>query len=132
MTHDEAALHARLLREVVEPARRRAGLSLREAGRRSAMSEASWRQLVAGGVRIRGTHVERRARRDQVLRMAHAADCLADVAGRLGASAAELERLHARLPVIDPAEQEILALRHLHPEEKLRLVALLKDLRAEG
>ena len=54
----------------VERARRGARISLRDAAARAGMSEANWRQLVAGKVRSNGDQVERVARTDQALDMA--------------------------------------------------------------
>jgi hypothetical protein len=49
----------------------------------------------------------------------------------LEASAEEVELARDQVHLPDPAEEEILASRHLLPEEKLRLVETLRRLRGE-
>lgn len=121
-----------VLRNVIETRRKAQRISLRLAAARAGMAEATWRQLVAGGVNAGGRWVTRTARRDQVLAMAHAVGALPDVAARLDATPDEVADTERNVILTDPAEEEILALRHLRPVEKLRLIEALNRLRDEG
>jgi transcriptional regulator with XRE-family HTH domain len=120
-----------LLQSVVEPRRKAQQLSLRRAAARAGMSEATWRQLVRGGVTTQGQWVPRVPRRMQVLTMAASVDeeTFEHMVGALDATADEQKTARARVHIPDPAEEEILASRHLLPDEKLRLVEVLRSLR---
>lgn len=122
-----------LLQEIVEPRRKHLGLSLRRAASRAGMSEATWRQLVRGGVSVRDEWVPRTPRRSQMLTMAAAVsqDALLLMSEALEASPEEVDLARGRVHLPDPAEEEILASRHLLPEEKLRLVETLRRLRSQ-
>lgn len=122
-----------LLQEIVEPRRKHLGLSLRRAASRAGISEATWRQLVRGGVNVRDEWVPRAPRRSQLLTMAAAVsqEALLLMSEALEASAEEVEQARDQVHLPDPAEEEILASRHLLPEEKLRLVETLRRLRRE-
>jgi transcriptional regulator with XRE-family HTH domain len=122
-----------LLQEIVEPRRKQLGLSLRRAASRAGISEATWRQLVRGGVNVRDEWVPRAPRRSQMLTMAAAVsqEALLLMSEALEASAEEVELARDQVHLPDPAEEEILASRHLLPEEKLRLVETLRRLRGE-
>jgi hypothetical protein len=122
---------AQVLVQVVERHRKRSRMSLRAAADRAGISESTWRQLVAGGVNVAGRWVNRMPRRDQVLDMAMAVGCLEEAATALGAEADEVMESRTRVILIDPAEEEIMALRHLRPAEKLRLIEELQRLRDE-
>lgn len=122
---------AQALVEIVEKARKRSRMSLRTAADRAGMSEATWRQLVAGGLKVAGRWVNRTPRRDQVLDMALATGCLDEVAEAIGAEIDEVIEARQRIILIDPAEEEIMGLRHLRPAEKLRLIEELQRLRDE-
>jgi transcriptional regulator with XRE-family HTH domain len=123
-----------LLEEIVEPRRKRLGLSLRKAADRAGMSEATWRQLVRGGVNVRDEWVRRAPRRSQLLTMAAAVseEALALMSDALEASTEELDQARRQVHVPDPAEEEILTSRHLRPEEKLRLVETLRLVRGQA
>ena len=130
----EPAASSRLLHTIVEPRRKSRQLSLRRAASRAGMSEATWRQLVRGGVTAQGQWVTRIPRRLQLLTMAAAVDdetfaCMVDA---LEATDGEQEAARSRVHIPDPAEEEILASRHLRPEEKLRLVEVLRTHRGEA
>jgi transcriptional regulator with XRE-family HTH domain len=127
---DKASAHTVLV-EVVESKRKAARLSLRTAADIAGMSEATWRQLVAGGVNAGGKWVERHPRRDQVLDMARAVGALDVAADALDATPDEVEAAERRVIVTDPAEQEIMSMRHLRPVEKLALIQELEKLRGE-
>lgn len=129
---DEVMLRGEVLRRVVEPRRRSIRMSLREAARRAGMSEANWRQLVAGGLSQNGTHIARMARRDQVLSMALAVGALDDAADVLHATEPELREARDRVVVPDPAEKEILGARFLSADEKLHLLSRLREFREGG
>lgn len=115
--------------ELVEKRRAAEHLSQREAGKRAGLSEATWRQLIAGGVYQRGEWINRIARRDQLLDMAAAVGNLHDVADVIDATPDEVEAAQTRVYVPDPAEEDILAIRHATTEEKLRLLDLLQQMR---
>lgn len=117
--------------EIVEERRKRARISLRAAADRAGISESTWRQLVAGGVNAGGRWVNRTPRRDQVLDMAVAVECLDEVAAAIGATADEALAARDRIILVDPAEEEIMTMRHLRPSEKLRLIEELNRLRGE-
>lgn len=121
-----------VLEDVVEPARKAARISLRAAAERAGMSEGTWRQLVAGGVMQRGTWVPRHPRRDQVLDMAASVQVFEEVAALLDASQEERRDSQMRVVILDPAEEEIMAMRALRPREKLALLEELRNLRAES
>src|SRR5918996_2208715 len=127
---DHAAL-SRLLQTVVEPRRKTQQLSLRRVAARAGMSEATWRQLVRGGVSAQGQWVPRVPRRVQLLAMAASVDegTFERVVTALDATPDEQETARAQVHIPDPAEEEILASRHLRPDEKLRLVEVLRGLR---
>jgi hypothetical protein len=95
------------------------------------MSEASWRQLVLGGVHVSGRWVAREARRPQLLAMAAALDeeTLTSMAQRLEATDEEVASARSRVRVLDGAEEDILRSRHLAPSEKLHLLEALRALR---
>lgn len=120
-----------VLARIVEPRRRAARLSLRTAGERAGMSEGYWRQLVAKGVMANGTWVERRPRRDQVLAMAAAVDALKEAAAALDATEDEVAATEDQVVILDPAEEEIMRMRHLRPAERLALIERLQQLRSE-
>jgi transcriptional regulator with XRE-family HTH domain len=122
-----------LLEEVVEPRRKRQGLSVRRAATRAGMSEATWRQLVRGGVRVRDQWLAREPRPDQLLVMAAAVspETLALVTDAIDPSPDEVEAARRKVHIPDPAEEEIMASKHLRPEEKLRLLEVLRRLREE-
>lgn len=117
------------LQNLVEPRRKRERLSLRTAADRAGVSEATWRQLAAGGVQNRGRWVKRSPRRDQVLAMAEAVGCLDEVAEVMGAVEDEVVAARNAVVVHDPAEEEIMVSRHLSPREKLLLIEALQALR---
>jgi transcriptional regulator with XRE-family HTH domain len=121
-----------LLREIVEPRRKRLGLSLRRAAGRAGMSEASWRQLVRGGVNVRDEWITREPRPDQLLVMAAAVspETLAEVTEAVDPSPEEVHSARSRVHIPDPAEEEIMASKHLRPEEKLRLLEALRRVRS--
>lgn len=125
------ALPSSVLAEIVEPRRKSAHVSLRAAAERAGMSEGSWRQLVASGVKVGGKWVERHARRDQVLAMAAAVDVLDEAAKALSATKEEVSAALERLALVDPAEEEIMRMRHLRPTERLALIERLQELRQE-
>lgn len=116
---------------VVEKRRKAQRISLRTAASRAGMAEATWRQLAAGGVKVAGRWVNRQPRRDQVLDMAHAVGALVEVGAMMKATPDELTDTERRVIITDPAEEEIMALRHLRPLEKLRLIEALEELRKE-
>lgn len=120
-----------VLKRIVEPRRKAARISLRLAGERAGMSEGSWRQLVRNGVMVGGQWMVRRPRRDQVLAMARAVDALSDAAEALAATPEEVAEAEERVTITDPAEEEIMRLRHLKPAERLALIARLHELRDE-
>lgn len=121
-----------ILRRIVEDRRVSQRVSLRLAAERAGMAEATWRQLVAGGVNVGGRWVNRVARRDQVLDMAHAVGCLDDAADAMDATPDEVEDTRARVVIADPAEEEIMRMRNLRPREKLLLIETLAQLRENG
>lgn len=123
-------LRRTLLVNVIEPARRRHGLSLREAARRAGMSEASWRQLVRG---VYADKITRRwPARHQVLDMAIAVGELEATAATLMATPEEIQAAHHRAALIpDEAENELMNMRHLTPTEKVTLLRALRDMREE-
>lgn len=123
---------AAVLQNTVEQRRKQAHLSLRTAAARAQISEATWRQLVAGGVMAGGNWVKRYPRRDQVLDMAHAVGVLDEVAELMDATPDEVRDTQRRVIVVDPAEEEIMNLRTLRPLEKLRLIESLNALRRES
>lgn len=112
---------AKVLASIVEPQRKRARISLRAAGERAGMSEGSWRQLAASGVNVGGKWVARSPRRDQVLAMAMAVNVLDEAAEALGATPDEVAATRERVVILDPAEEEIMRMRHLQPRERLAL-----------
>ncbi len=120
-----------VLVQIVEKNRKKLRISLRTAAERAGLSESTWRQLVAGGVNVAGRWVNRVPRRDQVLDMALAVGCLDEAAEALGADPAEVMEARDRVILVDPAEEEIMTLRHLRPTEKLRLIEELQRLRGE-
>lgn len=122
---------AHVLVHIVEKNRKRSRMSLRAAADRAGLSESTWRQLVAGGVNVAGRWVNRLPRRDQVLDMALAVGCLDEAATAMGAEGDEVMEARNRVIIIDPAEEEIMTLRHLRPTEKLRLIEELQRLREE-
>lgn len=126
--HQEAV---RVLAKIIEPRRKQQRISLRDASDRAGMSEATWRQLVAGGVNQSGVWVDRIARRDQLLDMAQAVDCLHKVATEIEATDDEIASAQRRVVIPDPAEQEIMSSRFLGTYEKLRLLEELRQLREE-
>lgn len=126
-TNDPAAV----LVHVVEKQRKRSRMSLRAAADRAGISEGTWRQLVAGGLNVAGRWVNRVPRRDQVLDMALAVGCLDEAAEALAATPDEVMASRDRIILVDPAEEEIMTLRHLRPAEKLRLIEELQRLREE-
>jgi hypothetical protein len=85
--------------------------------------------LVNGGLSVNGRWVNRTPRRDQVLDMAMAVGCLEDAARALEAQPDEMMAARERVVIIDPAEEELMNLRHLAPAEKLRLIQELQRLR---
>ena len=119
-----------MLRSIVEKQRKRSRMSLRAAADRAGISEATWRQLVNGGLSVNGRWVNRTPRRDQVLDMAMAVGCLEDAARALEAQADEMLAARERVVIVDPAEEELMNLRHLAPSEKLRLLEELQRLRS--
>jgi hypothetical protein len=121
-----------VLTHIVEPRRRSARISLRTAAERAGISEANWRQLAAGGVNVGGQWVNRRVRRDQVLRMAHAVGCIEEAAAAIEATEDEVAEAERHVVVLDPAEEELMNSRNLSPIEKLRLIEQLQALRKEG
>jgi transcriptional regulator with XRE-family HTH domain len=127
----EPTARSTLLQTVVEPRRKAKQLSLRRAAARAGMSEATWRQLVRGGVTAQGNWVPRVPRRLQLLTMAASVDeeTFERVVSALDATADEQETARAQVHIPDPAEEEILGSRHLRPDEKLRLVEVLRSLR---
>lgn len=129
--HDQQQQAVRVLAKIIEPRRKQQRISLREASERAGMSEATWRQLAAGGVRQAGVWIERTARRDQLLDMAASVDCLHKVAIEIDATDDEVAETQRRVVIPDPAEQEILASRYLSTSEKLRLLDQLRELREE-
>jgi len=132
MTKTESASPAQVLNDIVEPRRKRAHISLRTAAQRAGMAEGTWRQLAARGVRQNGRWYERRARRDQVLAMAHAVGVIDDAARALGATQDEIRDATASVVINDPAVEEIMSLRHLRPNEKLLLIEALEEMRDEA
>lgn len=122
---------AEVLVTIVEKQRKRSRMSLRTAADRAGISEATWRQLVAGGLNVAGRWVNRVPRRDQVLDMAVAVGCLDEVIEAMEATPEEAMEARHRIILIDPAEEEIMGLRHLRPVEKLRLIEELQRLRSE-
>lgn len=122
---------ATALSVIVEEQRKKARVSLRAAADRAGISESTWRQLVAGGLNVAGRWVNRTPRRDQVLDMAIAVGCIDEVATAIGAAPDEVMAARERIVLVDPAEEEILSLRHLRPAEKLRLIEELQRLRDE-
>lgn len=118
-----------VVRTVIEPRRKRLRIALRAAGERAGMSEGSWRQLVAGGVMVNGTWSTREPRRDQALAMAAAVGCLDEAAGLMRATPDEVAATKALVVIPDPAEEEIMNLRHLKPAERLALLEHLGRLR---
>lgn len=129
--NDKSLDAGQVLVAVVETHRKRSRMSLRAAADRAGLSESTWRQLVAGGVNVAGRWVNRVPRRDQVLDMALAVGCLDEAAEALGADPAEVMEARDRVILVDPAEEEIMTLRHLRPTEKLRLIEELQRLRGE-
>lgn len=121
----------RILTRYVEPGRKRARLSIRDAAERAGLSEATWRQLVNGKVKSNGYWITRTARRDQLLDMAHAVGVEDVVAKEISATPEELHESKSRVVILDPAESEIMKARHLRPAEKLRLLEQLRELRDE-
>ena len=121
-----------LLADLVEPRRKSQALSLRRAADRAGMSEATWRQLVRGGVTTQGQWVARVPQRIQLLTMAAAVgeDALTHMVEAVSATEEETAAARARVHIPDPAEEEILGSRHLLPEEKLRLVEALRAYRS--
>lgn len=109
----------------IETRRKNLRLSTRRAAERSRMSEASWRQLIAGSVRQGGRVVERVARPDQVLTMAAAVGALDDVAEIIDATDDQVAEARANVTILDAAEEEIMNSRHLSPTEKLILLESL-------
>lgn len=120
-----------ILQRLVEVRRTAQRISLRAAAERAGMAEATWRQLVAGGVNAGGRWVNRVARRDQVLDMAHAVGALDEAADAIDATPDEVEDTRNRVVIVDPAEEEIMRMRNLRPREKLLLIEQLARLRAE-
>jgi hypothetical protein len=120
-----------VLVNIVEKNRKRMRISLRLAAERAGISESTWRQLVAGGVNVGGKWVNRTPRRDQVLDMALAVECLEEAVTALAAGEEEVMAARERVVFTDPAETEILNMRHLRPNEKLRLLDALHTLRDE-
>lgn len=120
-----------VLASIVEPRRKAARMSLRTAGDRAGMSEGTWRQLVANGVKTAGQWVPRYPRRDQVLAMAAAVDALEEAAAAMEAAPEEVEEARNRVNLTDPAEEEIMRMRHLRPAERLALIQRLQELRGE-
>lgn len=120
-----------ILKRLVETRRAAQRLSLRAAADRAGMAEATWRQLVAGGVNQGGRWVNRVARRDQVLDMAHAVGALDEAADAIDATPDEVEDTRNRVVIADPAEEEIMRMRNLRPREKLLLIEQLAQLRKE-
>ena len=118
-----------VLQNIVEERRKYHRLSLRTAAARANLSEASWRQLAAGGVNSAGRWVARHPRRDQVLDMALAVDAFEDAAKAMGATDEEKADARRRVTVTDPAEEEIMSMRNLRPIEKMHLLAELQRLR---
>lgn len=121
----------KVLGRVVETRRKRTRVSQRTAAARAGMSEATWRQLVAGGVSGPNGWVNRHPRRDQVLAMAHAVGALDEVAKAIAATKDEVEATRSKVVIPDPAEEEIMGMRHLGPREKLRLIEELAALRKQ-
>lgn len=76
-----------------------------------------------------GTWIKRHPRRDQVLAMALAVDVLDEAAKKLAAAPEEVDEVQHRVVILDPAEEEIMNLRHLKPAERLALLARLQELR---
>jgi hypothetical protein len=105
-------------------------MSLRAAADRAGISEATWRQLVNGGLSVNGRWVNRIPRRDQVLDMAMAVGCLEEAAVALAAQPDEMLAARDRVVIVDPAEEELMNLRHLAPTEKLQLIQELQRLRS--
>lgn len=130
-TKTQAKTPDKVLADVVEPRRKAARISLRTAGERAGMSEGTWRQLVANGVSVGGRWMIRKPRRDQVLAMAAAVDALQEAAEAMRATDDEVAATHERVVVPDPAEEEILRMRHLRPAERLALIQKLQELRQE-
>lgn len=95
------------------------------------MSEGTWRQLVNGGVHNGGRWIHRTPRRDQVLDMARAVDVLEEVAELIQATDDEVQDTRNRVVILDPAEEEIMNIKHLKPLEKLRLLERLQELRRD-
>jgi hypothetical protein len=122
----------KILRDLVEVRRIAQRISLRTAADRAGMAEATWRQLVAGGVNQGGRWVNRVARRDQVLDMAHAVGALDEAADDIDATPDEVEDTRNRVVLVDPAEEEIMRMRNLRPREKLVLIEQLARLRKEN
>lgn len=122
---------ATVLVNIVEKNRKKLRISLRTAAERAGLSESTWRQLVAGGVNVGGKWVNRVPRRDQVLDMALAVECLDEAVTALGAKEDEVMAARERVIFTDPAEEEILNMRNLRPVEKLRLIEALHSLRDE-
>lgn len=120
------------LQNVVEERRKTQRISIRTAASRAGISEASWRQLVAGGVNSAGRWVNRHPRLDQVLDMALAVDALEEAAACMHAPEDEVRQAHKRVVVADPAEEEIMGMRNLRPIEKLRLLEELQRLRQDS
>lgn len=120
-----------VLVNIVEPQRKANRISLRQAATHAGISESNWRQLRDGGVPVNGQWVERTPRRDQVLDMAMAVGCLDDAAKAMGATKDEVQDTLRRIHVPDPAEEEIMASKHLSNTEKLRLIEALHRLRQE-
>jgi hypothetical protein len=121
---------ADVLRSIVERQRKRSRMSLRAAADRAGISEATWRQLVNGGLSVNGRWVNRIPRRDQVLDMAMAVGCLEEAAVALAAQPDEMLAARDRVVIVDPAEEELMNLRHLAPTEKLQLIQELQRLRS--
>lgn len=95
------------------------------------MSEASWRQLIAGHVTQNGRVVGRTARVDQVLAMGAAVGALDEVAEIIGADKKQVEEARESVVILDPAQEEIMNSRHLSPTEKLILLESLQRVRDE-
>lgn len=126
---DTTSNPAKILARYVEPGRKAARLSQRDAADRAGISEGTWRQLVNGKVKSNGYWISRTARRDQLLDMAHAVGVGDVVAKEIRASEQEVEESKSRVIILDAAEMEIMKARHLRPLEKLRLLEQLRDLR---
>lgn len=76
--------------EKVEAARKRRGISVREAsGRVHNISEGYWRQFVAGGVKQSGVWVPKTPTPEQVVRMATAVGIGPEIADDLGLESPE-------------------------------------------